>query len=103
MEIDVHVGRNDKINIGNYSSVSPSVNLTIKNVDINKFEDVYNKLSMLMSVMYAAETKECIDTMSDINGLSKSVKVYKEMLDGQDFDNMIKDAIKDLKVDDLPF
>ena len=103
MEIDVHVGRCDKINVGNYSTISPSVNLTIKGVDINKFEDVYKKLSMLMSVMYAAEIKECIDTMSDINGLSKSVKSYKEMLDQQDFDKMIKEAIKDLKVDDLPF
>ena len=103
MEIDIHVGRNDKISIGSYSSVAPSVNLSVKGVSLDRFEDVYKKLSMITSIMYAIETKECLDTMEDIITFNKPVKIYKEMLDGQEFDNMLKDAINDLKEDDVPF
>ncbi len=55
-KMDISVERSITINCGNYSSIKPSVTLTLKDVDSKDAKDKYDKLSQVLDVLMMLET-----------------------------------------------
>ncbi len=55
-KMDITINRKMTINTGNYSSIGPSVSLTLKDVETKDIADKYQKLSQAMDIFMLAET-----------------------------------------------
>lgn len=53
---DLTISKDVTLNTGNYSSIKPSVSVTIKDIDQDKLYDEYTKLSEVLDAMIALET-----------------------------------------------
>jgi hypothetical protein len=76
--MDITVGRDVTINVGNYSSIKPSVAITMKDVNAFSFDKEYEKLSDLADALIALETIKMGDEMDEIVG--NSYKTYLKAL-----------------------
>lgn len=84
-KIDIVVSRDMTINCGNYSSIKPSVSLTLKDVDSENALDKYKQLSRVLDVLMMCETQALGDEMESIQDwgykryLTELEKVDREM------------------------
>lgn len=93
MKVDVTISRKMTINTGNYSSISPSVSITVKDVHVNKIQEVYEQMDTIVGGLMIFETKELAEPQEIIKqaGLRKyldygdSVKeeILKDMREAQ--------------------
>jgi len=98
MKTDITVRKEATINTGNYSSIRPSVSLTLKDVEVDKLQKVYENLNVITAAFFLSE-------MNLLSEIQEDVKKHglKQILDTLETDEMEKDfkeAIKSLH-DDL--
>jgi len=77
-KIDITVSRDMTINTGNYSSIKPSVAITVKDVEGNKVSDVYETIGSTLDVLMMLEMFALSDEMESVQEMG--YKKYKEML-----------------------
>lgn len=100
-KVDVSITRKDVINIGDYSNVSPSVTLTVKDVDLDKVQQVYNNLSELCFTMQIEEVVKSINEMESMGVLVRDttltyVKGIEDNVKFEDEKKQYLQAINDL-------
>lgn len=97
MKTDLSVSRTMTINTGNYSSVKPSVSLTIKDVESANIREVYKQMNKIADSLMYYETKELIDNSITINDIG--VDRFMETLPNfqNDIENQLDEAMEMLK------
>lgn len=83
---DVTVKKQMTINTGNYSSIQPSVSITMKDVYIENIEEIYKDIELITSVLLIEEIESLNDTQDDIKKLGTN-----NFLDGINIDDMKAD------------
>jgi len=83
---DVTVKKQMTINTGNYSSIQPSVSITMKDVYVEDIEERYKDIEIISSVLLIEEIESLNDTQDDIKRLGTN-----NFLDGINIDDMKKD------------
>jgi hypothetical protein len=92
--MDITISKKATFNTGNYSSITPSVSLTFKDVDIDKVSETYEDLNVISAVFFLSEYR----VMADLQDETKKLGITKffETIDSEreemksDFINAIK-------------
>lgn len=66
MKTDLTVSKKATINSGNYSSISPSVSITAKDVDTSKMKEVYESMNVITSALFIQEMNTISELQEDI-------------------------------------
>lgn len=92
MKIDVSVNKKATINTGNYSSISPSISITIKDIDTSKLEDLQEDINSVTSALFLNE-------MYLLSEIQNSVKIagIRQFFEDLDIGEMKKDFAESLK------
>lgn len=70
--MDITVSRSFTINTGNYQSIKPQIDLTLKDVPLDKVSDVYIELNNVIEGMMKNEILNCKNEMTTISsGLNR--------------------------------
>jgi len=91
---DVTISKKMTINSGNYSSIQPSVSITLKDVYVEDINKVYKDIDIITSVLLIDEIESLNDTQDDVKRLG-----VNDFLDEVDVDQMrkdLKDSINNL-------
>ena len=100
MKTDITLSKKATINTGNYSSITPSVSLTLKDVDITQLERAYEDLNVISAVFFLSEYR----VMAELQDDSKKLGITKffETLDIErrqmklDFETAVKNLAENL-------
>lgn len=95
--MDITVSRSFTVNTGNYSSIKPTIDLTIKDVPIDKMSEVYLEMTSVIEGMMHNETLRCKEEMETINkGLNRYCDGVKGRLNeiGDSVENSLKEIEK---------
>lgn len=92
MKVDVSVSRKMTINTGNYSSVSPSVTVTAKDVPAKNSQEIYWQLSRMVDNMMCFEIRDLFAAQEGVQDVGW--KKYIEHINsvGDDIQADIEDA-----------
>lgn len=77
-KIDITVSRDMTINTGNYSSIKPSITITVKDVEGKDISNMYEKLAGTLDSLMMLEIISLSDEMESVQEMG--YKRYKEML-----------------------
>jgi len=77
-KMDITLSRDLTINTGNYSSIKPSISVTLKDVDSNDIDMEYDRLSNLADALIALEVIKIGNEMNDI--MDEGFKTYLKSL-----------------------
>lgn len=91
---DVSVMKKFTINTGNYSSIQPSVSISVKDVDIDKIQKVNDELETLVSGLLLVHIREDSDLMKDFKRMGVE-EFFKEA--GSNIDFQVKNSVKKIK------
>jgi len=96
MKTDITLSKKATINTGNYSSITPSVSLTLKDVDISQIERAYQDLNTITAVFFLAEYRVMAELQEDTKklGISKFFETLNKEREEMKID--FEDAIKNL-------
>lgn len=64
--MDIKIGRTITVNTGNFQSVKPSVEIDLKNVDVDKCEDMAVTLSSLVENLLKIEIVKSVGQIKDL-------------------------------------
>ncbi len=78
-KIDIVVSRDLTINCGNYTSIKPSISLTVKDVEDIDIADTYKKMSDKLSTLLAVEIVALSNEMESAQEMG--YKQYKKMIE----------------------
>jgi hypothetical protein len=99
---DITIEKSLTINTGNYSSMKPSVTLTLKDVDVGSLKEQYTNLSNVAHGLLLLEIKDTFEIGND--GIEAGgVKAYAKVI-GMSEENIekgIEDCINRLGIDDI--
>ena len=73
MKIDVTISSKNHINVGDFSSIEPSVQLTVKDVDVTKYDEVYSHLKTIV------ETSSALQGLSDFEEIVNMVSAKEDV------------------------
>lgn len=77
-KIDIKLEKSITINTGNYSSIKPSVSITLHDVPVDEnLEKEYKKLSDMAMAMLAMETISLGNEISSINDIGLKTYIYE--------------------------
>ena len=71
--MDITISKKATFNTGNYSSITPSVSLTLSGVDINDAEQAYQDLNVISAVLFLSEYR----VMSELQDDTKKLGITK--------------------------
>lgn len=79
-KMDITIGSKMTINTQNYSSIQPSVSLTIKDVTLDKVIETKKHMNNILSIFMTEEIKDLSDMMETIkvHGLKEVLKKYDD-------------------------
>ena len=66
-KMDISISRSATISTGNYSSIKPSITLTLKDIDEESLDTDYERLSCLADALLASEIMSLGDEMTTIS------------------------------------
>jgi len=92
-KMDITISRDATLNTGNYSSIKPSVTLTLKDVDADVVSEKYEKLSRVLDVFMMLETLALGSEMES----AQTMGYKKYITELEKVDNPLDDAINILK------
>lgn len=92
-KMDINVERSMTINCGNYSSIKPTVNITVKDIDVLDLSDRYTKITQILDNLMALEVLALGDEMETIQSIG--YKQYVNNIKDVDID-IFNDEIKEL-------
>lgn len=92
--MDITISKKATFNTGNYSSITPSVSVTLKDVNLDDTEQTYQDLNIISAVFFLSEYR----VMAEFQDESKKLGVRKffELLDEEketmksDFEEAVK-------------
>lgn len=98
MKVDISLGKNDKISVGDFSSASPSVYVTLKDIDPDfcseSLDQIYENLSNLVNAMYYKQFIESVNEMEALVKVNSNVKKYRDSVEeGGIVDRTISDLL----------
>lgn len=79
-KIDISITKKDHVNVGDFSNVNPNITLTLKDVDVNKADEVYNLLSDLCFTMFTEEFIKSVSEIEDLIKMNDVIKLYKNQI-----------------------
>ncbi len=68
-KIDLTISRDATINTGNYSSIKPSVTMTVKDVDSSNVAAKYKEISQALDILMLMETVSLGNEMESVQEL----------------------------------
>jgi len=73
MKADINISKKMTINTGNYSSIQPSVSITLKDVDMENYNECMNNLSVILDTLFTVNLMEHAEYQQVIkdHGLNK--------------------------------
>jgi len=92
--MDITVSKKATINTQNYSSITPSVSITFKDVNVSDAEQVYEDLNVISAVFFLSEYRVMAELQDDTKKLG--ITKFFETLDQEreamktDFESAIK-------------
>jgi hypothetical protein len=98
MKMDITIGKTDRVNIGDFSGVEPNIQITLKDVDINKSEEISNVLSDLCSLLYAKEFVKSVNEMECLVKVNKNVLTYRDEVENSDINKQHKELFDKLSM-----
>jgi len=93
-KMDISISRDATYNTGNYSSIKPSVTITIKDIDANDVLDKYKKASLVLDLLLMKETIALGNEMGSAQELG--YKKYVAQLESADDNIMNETKINEL-------
>lgn len=95
-KIDINVSRDMTINTGNYSSIKPSISITLKDVDVKDVDVAYSNISEVLDDLMMLETVAISNEMESIQEMN--YKEYKKMCENSiDAMGGIANVLKNIK------
>lgn len=94
MKCDVSVGKKFTFNTGDYSSVGPTLILTLKDVDIDKIQEIHEKLDIIADGLYHKQMMSDITTMGSVKKMGYSE--YFKAINVEEMDEVIKITARSL-------
>jgi hypothetical protein len=95
-KIDINVSRDMTINTGNYSSIKPSISITLKDVDVKDVDVAYSNISEVLDDLMMLETVALSNEMESIQEMN--YKEYKKMCENSiDAMGGIANVLKNIK------
>jgi hypothetical protein len=94
---DITIRKEATVNTGNYSSVRPGIEITLKDVNIDKLEKAQNNLSIITAAMFLKELEGMCELQSELKDLG--IRHFFEKLDGEEMKEDLKESIKELYED----
>jgi len=92
--MDITVSKKATINTQNYSSITPSVSITFKDVNVSDAEEVYQDLNVISAVFFLSEYRMMAEMQEDtkILGVTKFFETLDEEREAMktDFEASIK-------------
>lgn len=94
--MDINVSRDMTINTGNYSSIKPSISITLKDVDVKDVDVAYSNISEVLDDLMMLETVAISNEMESIQEMN--YKEYKKMCENSiDAMGGIANVLKNIK------
>jgi len=95
-KIDITIGSKMTINTQNYSSIQPSVSLTIKDVPLDKVTETKRHIDNILSIFMTEEIMELSSTMETIKtaGLKDVLKAYENPALLEKMKNSLQNSIE---------
>ena len=78
--MNINLGKSQKITVGNYSSINPSVNITIDNIKLEDIEQVTESIRLIEDSLIALQIKDDVDLMGNMVNLNSSVIEFVELI-----------------------
>jgi hypothetical protein len=94
MKATLNVAKKFTINTGNYSSVQPSVSLTVHDVPLDKIQEVHKHLDIIADGLVHEQIESDIATNLTIRKLG--FKEYFEKIDKDQFKQVMKTSIENV-------
>lgn len=95
-KIDINVSRDMTINTGNYSSIKPSISITLKDVDVKDVDVAYSNIAEVLDDLMMLETVAISNEMESIQEMN--YKEYKKMCENSiDAMGGIANVLKNIK------
>jgi len=96
MKTDITLSKKATINTGNYSSITPSVSLTLKDVDVTQIERAYHDLNTISAVFFLSEYRIMAELQEDSKklGILKFFETLNE--EREEMKTDFEDAVKNL-------
>lgn len=92
---DIVLDRSMTISAGNYSTIRPTVSITLKDIDVNDITEKYQKLSNVLDVLMLLETTKLGDEILTVNdgGFKNYIKILSDVKEPLD---MLKKSVNEL-------
>lgn len=94
MKTDITVSKKATINTGNYSSITPSVSLTLKDVDVDIIEEVHENLNIITAALFMSEFEIMAELQEDVKNLG--ITEFFSQLGKNEMEADLKEAVKNL-------
>jgi len=96
MKTDITLSKKATINTGNYSSITPSVSITLKDVDASQIERAYQDMNIITAVLFLSEYKVMAELQDDSKklGITKFFETLNE--EKEDMKTDFEEAVKNL-------
>lgn len=91
---DVTVAKKLTVNTGNYSSIQPSVAISVKDIEVDKVEEVHAIMERLVGGLVLIHVREDSDLMDDIKRMGLR-EFFREA--GNNIDISVSSSIQELK------
>ena len=92
--MDITISKKATINTQNYSSITPSVSLTFKDVDVSNAEQIYADMNVISAVFWLSEYRLMANLQDDTKrlGITKFFETLDEEKESMktDFEEAIK-------------
>jgi hypothetical protein len=92
MKIDITISKKFTLNTGNYSSIQPSVSLSVKDTELEKIETVHAALDVIASGLLLKQIMEDSEIMDDFKNFG--ISAFFKKIDMKDIDAQIKENLK---------
>lgn len=98
MKMDITVTKKDHVNLGDYSSTEPSVSLTLKDVNVDDFEQAQENLSLLTELIWIQELIAAVNEIGEMVNTRASVLSYVDnMQKYSDLEKLKKQKIQKIQ------
>ena len=88
------VAKKATINTGNYSSITPSVSLTLNGIEVEEVIEVYEDMDILTAAMFVREFETMTEIQEDVK--TGGIANFFDKLQREDMDVDVTEAIKRL-------
>lgn len=98
--IDITIGNKLTINTGNYSSIQPSVSITIRDIPVDKVEDIRANMDNILSIFITDEIIKLSETMDTIKtvGIKNIIEKYENPEIKEKMESSLQNSLEAIKL-----